>query len=106
MNKISKNTQSSTSAKSLTKEQIYLQITELQGYLSSMEDALEKLQCVSESAQTVKVADGNVLALEYFPDVALEKIKSIKELLLTRERTLQMMIDFYLRIYGTIENAG
>ncbi len=106
MNKISKNTQSSTSAKSLTKEQIYLQIAELQGNLSSMEDALEKLQCVSESEQTVKVADGNVLALEYSPDVALEKIKSIKELLLTRERTLQMMIDFYLRIYGTIENAG
>ncbi len=89
----------------IDKNQVFNQITELQKSLESVDKILFKIQCVTDSQSCVEPEDGEPIPLDYLPDVALEKIKSIREIVLEREKTINKMLDFYLKLYDNLENA-
>ncbi len=59
---------------------------------------LFKIQCVTDSQSFVEQEDGEPITLDYLPDVAMEKIKAIREIVLEREKTINKMLDFYLKL--------
>ena len=89
----------------INKTQVFNQIVELQKSLDSIESILFKIQCVTDSQSYVETEDGNPLTLDYLPDVALEKIKALREIVSEREKTINKMLDFYLKLYQDIESA-
>ena len=88
----------------INKNQVFNQITELQKSLESIDKFLFKIQCVTDSQSYVEQEDGEPITLDYLPDVAMEKIKAIREIVLEREKTINKMLDFYLKLYQDIEN--
>ena len=91
-------------ANNINKNQVFNQITELQKSLESIDKFLFKIQCVTDSQSYVEQEDGEPITLDYLPDVAMEKIKAIREIVLEREKTINKMLDFYLKLYQDIEN--
>ena len=89
----------------INKTQVFNQVVELQKSLDSIESILFKIQCVTDSQSYVETEDGNPLTLDYLPDVALEKIKALREIVSEREKTINKMLDFYLKLYQDIESA-
>ena len=49
--------------------------------------------------------DGDPLTLDYMPEVALEKIKAIREIVMSREHTINSMLSFYLSVYNELKDA-
>ena len=92
------------SNKTISKEQVFNQITELQKSLESIDKILFKIQCVSDSQSCVEPEEGEPITLDYMPEVALEKIKAIREIVMSREHTINTMLDFYLSAYQESEN--
>ena len=80
-------------------DKIFNQITELQKNLESIDKILFKIQCVTDSQSYVEPDDGTPIPLDYLPEVAMEKIKAIREIVLEREKTINKMLDFYLKLY-------
>lgn len=62
-----------------------------------------KIQCITDSKSYVEQEDGEPITLDYLPDVAMEKIKAIREIVLEREKTINKMLDFYLNLYQDLE---
>ena len=91
-------------ANNINKNQVFNQITELQKSLESIDKFLFKIQCVTDSQSYVEQEYGDPITLDYLPDVAMEKIKAIREIVLEREKTINKMLDFYLKLYQDIEN--
>ena len=60
---------------------------------------------VTDSQSYVEQDDGEALALDYLPDVAMEKIKVIRDIVLEREKTINKMLDFYLKLYQDPETS-
>ena len=89
----------------IKKEQVFTQIAELQKDLESIDKILFKIQCVNDSQQYVESDNGDPLTLDYMPEVALEKIKAIREIVMSREHTINSMLSFYLSVYNNLENA-
>ena len=89
----------------IKKEQVFTQIAELQKVLGSIDKILFSIQCISDSQQYVEPDDGDPLTLDYMPEVALEKIKAIREIVMSREHTINSMLSFYLSVYNNLENA-
>ena len=89
----------------IKKEQVFTQIVELQKDLESIDKILFKIQCVNDSQQYVESDDGDPLTLDYMPEVALEKIKAICEIAMSREHTINSMLSFYLSVYNNLEKA-
>lgn len=89
----------------INKNQVFNQIVELQKSLESVDKILFKIQCVTDSQSCVEPEDGEPIPLDYMPDVALEKIKAIREIVMSRERTINTMLDFYLSVYKKIEDS-
>lgn len=89
----------------INKNQVFNQITELQKSLESIDKFLFKIQCVTDSRSYVEQEEGEPIPLDYLPDVAMEKIKAIREIVLEREKTINKMLDFYLKLYQDIENG-
>ena len=87
----------------ISKNQIFNQIAELQKSLESIDKFLFKIQCVTDSQSFVEQEDGEPITLDYLPDVAMEKIKAIREIVLEREKTINKMLDFYLKLYQDLE---
>lgn len=83
----------------INKDKIFNQIIELQKNLESIDNILFKIQCVTDSQSYVEPEDGTPIPLDYLPEVAMEKIKAIREIVLERERTINKMLDFYLNLY-------
>ena len=83
----------------INRNQVFNQITELQKSLESIDTFLFKIQCVTDSQSYVEPEDGTPIPLDYLPEVAMEKIKAIREIVLERERTINKMLDFYLNLY-------
>ena len=83
----------------INKNQVFNQIAELQKSLDSIDKILFKIQCVTDSQSYVEQEDAEPIPLDYLPDVAMEKIKSIREIVLEREKTINKMLDFYLKLY-------
>ena len=88
----------------INKNQVLNQIAELQKNLESVDKILFKIQCVTDSQSCVESEEGEPIPLDYLPDVAMEKIKAIREIVLEREKTINKMLDFYLILYQDIEN--
>ena len=88
----------------INKNLIFNQIVELQKRLESVDKMLFSIQCVTDSQSYVDQEDGEPVTLDYLPDVAMEKIKAIREIVLEREKTINKMLDFYLKLYQDIEN--
>ena len=89
----------------INKNLIFNQIVELQKCLESVDKMLFSIQCVTDSQSYVDQEDGEPVTLDYLPDVAMEKIKSIREIVLEREKTINKMLDFYLKLYQDIESV-
>ena len=87
----------------INKTQVFNQIVELQKNLESLDKVLFKIQCVNDSQSYVENEDGNHMALDYMPEVALEKVKTIREIVMSREQTINAMLDFYLKLYQKLE---
>ena len=89
----------------INKNQVFDQIVELQKSLESIDKILFKIQCVTDSQSCVEPEEGEPIPLDYLPDVAMEKIKAIREIFLEREKTINRMLDFYLKLYQDLENT-
>ena len=87
----------------ISKNQIFNQIASLQNTLESIDKILFKIQCVTDSQSYVEQEDGEPITLDYLPEVAMEKIKTIREIVIEREKTINKMLDFYLRLYQDTE---
>ena len=87
----------------INKNQVFNQIVELQKNLESLDKVLFKIQLVNDSQSSVELEDGNCILLDYMPEVALEKVKTIREIVMSREQTINAMLDFYLKLYQKLE---
>ena len=76
----------------INKSQVFNQISKLQKSLESIDKILFKIQCITDSQSYVEQEDGEPITLDYLPDVAMEKIKSIREIVLEREKTINKNI--------------
>lgn len=87
----------------LNKAQVFEQIVKLQSSLESMDNILFKIQLVHDSQEYDKDDQGNIVVLDYMPEVSLEKIKAIREIVMSRETTVRTLLDFYLSVYRKLE---
>ena len=62
------------------------------------------IQSTTDSQFDLEQEAGESIALEYLHDVAMEKIKTIREIALKREKAINKMLDFYLELYQNVEN--
>ncbi len=83
----------------IPEKQIFDKIAELQKSLESIDKFLFKIQLVTDSQSCVEPEEGEPIPLDYLPEVAMEKIKAIREIVLEREKTINKMLDFYLKLY-------
>ena len=90
-------------SENISKNQVFDQIVDLQKNLESLDKILFKVQCVTDSQSYVEQEDGGAITLDYLPDVAMEKIKTIRDIALEREKTVNKMLDFYLKLYQDAE---
>ena len=88
----------------LNKVQVFEQIVKLQESLESIDKILFKIQCVNDSQECDKDEEGNITLLDYMPEVSLEKIKAIREIVMSRETTVRTLLDFYLSVYKKLED--
>ena len=88
------------SKKKKKKKQVIEMITSLKDILNSYSaNVISAINYVDESQQCME--DGTTL--EYNAEVALEKVKAIKEIQATRENTYNKLLDFYLRLYDELD---
>ena len=87
----------------MNKMQVFEQIVKLQSSLESMDSILFKIQLVKDSQEYDKDDQGSIIALDYMPEVSLEKVKAIRELVMSREQTVRTLLDFYLSVYQKLE---
>ena len=80
------------------KNQVFAQIVELQKSLRAIDGILFPIQCVNEVQQYAE-QEGEPIPLDYMPDVAMEKIKAIRDIALEREKTINKMLDLYMKLY-------
>ena len=90
-------------SENISKNQVFDQIVDLQKNLESLDKILFKVQLVTDSQSYVEQEDGGAITLDYLPDVAMEKIKTIRDIALEREKTVNKMLDFYLKLYQDAE---
>lgn len=90
-------------SENLNKVRVFEQIVKLQEDLESLDSILFKIQLVSDSQKYDQDEEGNIVVMDYMPEVSLEKIKAIREIVMTRETTLRTMLDFYLSVYKKAE---
>ena len=89
----------------INKNQVFNQISQLHENLVSIEKFLFYVTGISDSQSCVEPEDGEPIPLDYLPDVAMEKVKAIREIVLEREKTVNKMLDFYLKLYQDLENG-
>ena len=78
----------------LTQREIFEKITEIQAQLANMKDTLFQFQCVRDNLVLVDDEEA-----AYNQEVALEKLKTIKEVFAVREASLNSLLDFYKVMY-------
>jgi hypothetical protein len=91
-------------SENLNKVQVFEQIIKLQNSLESMDNILFKIQLVNDSQKYDQDDGGNIIVMDYMPEVSLEKIKAIREIAMSRETTLRTLLDFYLSVYKKLED--
>ena len=88
----------------MNKMQVFEQIVKLQSSLESMDNILFKIQLVNDSQKYDQDEGGNIIVMDYMPEVSLEKIKAIREIVMSRETTVRTLLDFYLSVYKKLED--
>ena len=88
----------------MNKMQVFEQIVKLQESLESIDKILFKIQCVNDSQDSVTEDESKIILLDYMPEVSLEKIKAIREIVMSRESTVRTLLDFYLSVYRKLED--
>ena len=91
-------------SQNLNKIQVFEQIVKLQSSLESIDNSLYKIQLVNDSQEYDKDDEGSIIALDYMPEVSLEKVKAIREIVMSRETTVRTLLDFYLSVYKKLED--
>lgn len=91
-------------SENLNKVQVFEQIVKLQSSLESMDNILFKIQLVNDSQKYDQDEGGNIIVMDYMPEVSLEKIKAIREIVMSRETTVRTLLDFYLSVYKKLED--
>lgn len=91
-------------SQNLNKMQVFEQIVKLQSSLESIDNILYKIQLVNDSQEYDKDDEGSIIALDYMPEVSLEKVKAIREIVMSRETTVRTLLDFYLSVYKKLED--
>lgn len=91
-------------SQNLNKVQVFEQIVKLQSSLESIDNILFKIQLVNDSQEYDKDDAGSVIVLDYMPEVSLEKVKAIREIVMSRETTVRTLLDFYLSVYKKLED--
>lgn len=91
-------------SQNLNKVQVFEQIVKLQSSLESIDNILYKIQLVNDSQEYDKDDEGSIIALDYMPEVSLEKVKAIREIVMSRETTVRTLLDFYLSVYKKLED--
>ena len=91
-------------SQNLNKIQVFEQIVKLQSSLESIDNILYKIQLVNDSQEYDKDDEGSIIALDYMPEVSLEKVKAIREIVMSRETTVRTLLDFYLSVYKKLED--
>ena len=91
-------------SQNLNKVQGFEQIVKLQSSLESIDNILFKIQLVNDSQEYDKDDAGSVIVLDYMPEVSLEKVKAIREIVMSRETTVRTLLDFYLSVYKKLED--
>ena len=94
----------------LTLKEIWDRITATQDQLESIEKLPFYLSGVEESAPYVQVEESDSEhygePLPYSKEVALEKIRAMKDVVCAREKTLQGLLDFYMGLYNECRNQA
>ena len=90
----------------ITKSRILDMVHELQQSLGSMDKTLFYFSGVDDSQNSAVNDNGEIVVLECYPDIALEKMKAIKEAVMAREQTLKNMLDFYISVYNSIDEES
>ena len=87
----------------LTLKEIWERIVTTQDQLESIEKVVFYMTGVEESGTFVQVEESDSEhygePLDYCKEVALEKIRAMKEVACAREQTLKGLLDFYMNIY-------
>lgn len=89
----------------INKNQVFQQISELQNNMSSIKEFLFYTSAISETQSCVEREDEEPVVLEYSADVAKTKIDVIREVVMQREKTINKMLDFYLKLYQDLEKG-
>ena len=89
----------------LNKEQVFNQIVELQQSIESLDDILGRIEYLHDSQNHVESEEGKTVVSELIPDVAIQKVKAMGEIVIAREETIHKLLDFYLSVYQKLENA-
>ena len=88
----------------LTLREIWDRIVATQDQLESIEKQAFYLSGIEESGSFVEVEESDSEhcgePLPYCKEVALEKIRAVKEIATAREQTLQRLLDFYVGIFN------
>ncbi len=85
-----------------TKKQVIEMINSLKETLANYNTA-HALQVINGVKEFQQYDADDGIPLEYCSDVALEKIKAINEIQVTRESTYSKLLDFYLRLYDELD---
>lgn len=88
----------------LTLREIWDRIVTTQDQLESIEKVVFYMTGVDESGAFVQVEESDSEhygePLPYCKEVALEKIRAMKEVMIAREQTLKGLLDFYMSVYN------
>ena len=90
----------------LTLREVWDRIVTTQEQLESISTLTFHMTGIEESAPFVEVEESDSEhygePLPYCKEVALEKVRAMKEVAIAREQTLKSLLDFYMSVY----NAG
>ncbi len=94
----------------LTLREIWERIVATQEQLESIEKLAFYLSGIDESGSFVEVEESDSEhygePLPYCKEVALEKIRAVKEMAAAREQTLKGLLDFYVSTYNERKSMG
>ncbi len=92
------------STNTITKKEVFNQIAALQKDMGSIEQILFKVQCVTDSQRCTEPEEGTPVILDYLPEVAMEKVRTIREIVMSREKTINTMLEYYLSVYKSLDD--
>ena len=84
---------------------MFEQIAAVQNELTGIDKILCSIQCISDPALNCESGEGEPVLPDYHPNITMEKLKTIREIAMTREATVNKMLDFYLKLYRQLDSG-